>query len=406
MRLADLLEESQTEELERLAHEHARADDQLSRAQLLATIEGVLRSHRFLQELLLNLQPPTFAIITLLLDAPGFSLPTAGFRDAVLHETSRLCAAIDAKEILARDEQLRVYRRVLYQARSNDALIDSSEGAILGVLRQELEISQVEHFLIEHHADLREFWRQDGAFVRELHALRSAGLVFVKDGNTLLPEDLAGVIRSVLGIDMPAPAARRLYERLSNQELYDALSHIQAPTSGSKEERINRLVSHMAQPRYILRIRAIGLEKLREICRDIGATVSGAKDELVVRIIAHISAGRDINREPEPLPPIVEERELDHHQFCSLFASLRGLDLAAILGEFDLKRWGTKETQIGTLWDAQRSEVTLLNSLSSPDVEALLRRLELKTTGSKTERIRRAIDHFRVSAPVPQPSPS
>lgn len=395
MRLADLLADLENEDLERLAHEHARADEQLSRPQLLATIEGVLRSHRFLQELLLNLQPPAFAIITLLLDAPDFTLPTTGFREAVLTETARLCAALDAREILARDDQLRIYRRILYQARSNDSLIDPSEGAILGVLRQELDISQVEHFLIEHHADLREFWGQEGAFVRELHALRSAGLVYVRAGNTLLPEDLAGVIRNVLGIDMSSGAARRLYGHLSNQDLYEALGHIHAPTSGSKEERIERLIAHMAQPRFILRLRSIGLEKLREVGREVGATTSGVKDELVPRLIAHFAAGRDLNREPEPPTVVLEERELDREQFAALFTNLRGLDLAAILAEFDLRRWGTKETQISTLWEAHRSETTLLSALSSADLEAMLKRLELRASGSKVERIRRAIDHFR-----------
>lgn len=398
MKLADLLADIETEDLERLAHEHARAEEQISRAQLLSIIEGVLRSHRFLQEFLLNLQPPTFAIVKLLLDAPGFSLPTAGFRDAVLVETNRLCDALDAKGILARDDQLRVYRRVLYQARSNDQLIDSSEGAILGVLRQELEISQVEHFLIEHHSDLREFWRQEGAFVRELHALRSAGLVFVRDGQTLLPEDLAVAIRGVLGIDMSTDAARRLYALLSNQDLYEALAHIHAPTSGSKEERAERLIAHMAQPRLVLRIRSIGLDKLREICRDVGANISGAKDELVARIIAHVAAGRDLNREPEPPPPVLEDRELDKLQFIALFSHLRSLDLAAVLGQFDLRRWGPKELQIEALWEAHRSEVTLLSALSSSDIEASLRRLDLRTTGSKGDRIRRLIDHFRASA--------
>ena len=391
MRLADLLAEIELEDLERLAHEHARADEHLSRSQLLGTIEGVLRSHRFLQEFLLNLQPPTFAIVTLLLDAPGFSLPTAGFREAVLEETARLCKAIDSREILARDDQLRVYRRVLYQARSNDQLIDGSEAAILGVLRQELEISQVEHFLIEHHADLREFWRQDGAFVRELHTLRSAGLVYVRDGNTLLPEDLAAVIRNVLGLDMSSVAARRLYGHLSNQDLYEALSAIHAPTSGSKEERTDRLVAHMAQPRVILRVRAIGLERLRDICKEIGANVSGAKEELVNRIVVHVAAGRDIHRDPEPPAPVEEPRRLDEVRFMALFSSLRAQDLAAILGQFDLRRWGPKDLQVQTLWDAHRSEETLLNALSSADIELLLRRLDLKSSGSKADRIQRAI---------------
>jgi hypothetical protein len=394
MILADLLAEIGIEDLERLAHEHARADEQLSRPQLLGTIEGVLRSHRFLQEFLVNRQPPTFAIVTLLLDAPEYSLPTSGFRDLVLRETARLCDAIDSREILARDDQLRVYRRTLYQARSNDLLIDSSEAALLGVLRQELDVSQAEHFLLEHHRDLREFWRQDEAFMRELNALRSAGIVYVRDGKTLLPDDLAPVIRNVLGLDMASAAARRLYGHLSNQDLHEALAAIHAPTSGSKEDRIERLVAHMAQPRVILRIRAIGLDRLRDICKEIGANVSGLKDDLVNRIIVHVASGRDIRREPEAPPPIDEPRALDEANFSKLFSQLRGQDLAVILGEFDLRRWGTKEMQVAALWEAHRAEQSLLSALSSTDIESLLRRLELKTNGSKLDRIHRAIGHF------------
>jgi hypothetical protein len=394
MKLADLLAEIGQEDLERLAHEHAHADDRFSHAQLLTTIEGVLRSHRFLQEFLLNRQPPTFAIITLLLDAPEFTLPTAGFRDTVLQETTRLCTAIDSREILARDDQLRVYRRVLYQARANDQLLDPSEAALLGVLRQELEISQVEHFLIEHHADLREFWRQDEAFMRELHALRSAGLVYVRDGRTMLPEDLVSVIRAVLGLDMPSEAARRLYAYLSNQDLYEALAAIHAPTSGSKEERINRLVTHMAQPRIILRIRAISLEELRNICRSVGANISGSKDELVDRLVSHVASGRDLRKEPEPPPPVRERRQLDEARFAALFSCLRGHELAAVLAEFELRRYGTKQAQVQTLWDAQRSEVTLLSTLSSADLEGILRRIQVKPSGSKGERVDRLISYF------------
>lgn len=394
MKLADLLAETSREDLERLAHEHARADEDLSRPQLLGTIEGVLRSHRFLQEFLMNRQPPTFAVMTLLLDAPAYALPTSGFREAVMAETDRLCSAIDTRQILARDDQLRVYRRVLYQARANDMLIDGSEAAMLGVLRQELEIPQVEHFLIEHHVDLREFWKQDQAFVRELHALRSAGLVYVRDGKTLLPDDLVQVIRNVLGVDMSATSARRLYGYFSNQELHEALAAIDAPTSGSKDERIERLVAHMTQPRVILRLRTTGLDRLREVCRAIGANVSGAKDDLVERIVGHVASGRDIRQEPEPPPPIKEARRLDEERFALLFSRLRGYELVAVLGQFELRRSGAKEAQVRALWEAHRSEETLLSALSSADLEGLLRKLDLKASGSKTDRVQRLIEHF------------
>jgi hypothetical protein len=393
MKLADLLAEATTEELERIAHEHARADDHLSRPQLLDTIESVLKSYRFLHEFLFNRQPPTFTILTLLLDAPDASHTTSGFRESVLAETTRLCQAIASGEILRRDDQLRVYRRVLYQARSNDLQIDASESAILAVLRQELDVSQVEHFLIEHHPDLREFWQQDGAFVRELHALGSAGIVFVRQGRTLIAEDLVPAIRNVLGIDMSRHAARRLFAHLSGQELHDALSNIGAPTSGSKDERIERLVAHMAQARAVLR--GVGLDTLRSVCRDTGATVSGSKDELVDRIVVHVAADRDVGRESDLPPPVVEEpRALDETRFAHLFSKCRGHELAGILAEFDLRRWGAKDAQIRTLWEAHRSETTLLACLSNQELEAILRRVDLKTGGSKAERIARLLGHF------------
>ena len=399
MKLADLLAEASNEELERLAHEHARADDGLSRPQLLSTIEGVLRSHRFLQDFLLNRQPPCFAILTLLLDAPEHSLPNGTFRSDVQDEVARLCAAIDSGEILARHEQLRVYRRVLYTARTNDLLLDTSESALLATLRHELEIAQVEHFLIEHHADLREFWQKDAAFVRELHALRSAGVVHVRDGVTLLPDDLADVIRRVLGIDMPRPAVRRLFGHLSNVELKDALAAVQAPTSGSKEERVERLICHMTQPRLVLRLRSTNVDRIREICRDVGASSSGSKEDLIDRLVNHIATGRDILKQPDPPPPIIEPRRLDEQRFGLLFARLRGYELVGLLGEFDLRRGGAKEAQVRTLWQSNRSEETLLGALSNADLEGLLKRLELKTSGSKGERAQRLIEHF-ASAPL------
>ena len=405
MRLADLLAEATTEDLERMAHEHARADAPLARHELLDTIEGVLRSHRFLQEFLLNRQPPTFATMALLLDAEGHALPNSGLRDSVLAETARFCAALDSGQVLAREDQLRVYRRVLYQARSNDSLIDPAEASILAVLRQELGIAQVEHFLIEHHADLREFWQQEEAFMRELHELRSAGLVYVREGTTYLPEDLAPVVRNVLGIDMPRPSARRLFGYLSNTELHDALAATGAPSSGSKEERVDRLVAHMTQPKTVLRMRTTSLERLRDICRDVGARISGSKDELVERLIAHVASGRDLVSDSEPPPPPVNEpRVLDEHSFACLFARLRGLELQAILGEFELRRSGTKETIVSTLWDAHRSEETLLSTLSNGELEAILKRIGVKSAGSKGERIRRLIEHFQDSPSSASPN--
>jgi hypothetical protein len=92
-------------------------------------------------------------------------------------ETRKVTGLIDAGDLLARDGQLHLYRRALYEARRNDLDLNSSEAALLALLRRESAIAQVEHFLIEHHEDFREFWDRDDAFVHEEKALRSAGLI-------------------------------------------------------------------------------------------------------------------------------------------------------------------------------------------------------------------------------------
>ena len=68
--------------------------------------------------------------------------------------------------------------------------------------------------------------------------------------------------------------------------------------------------------------------------------------------------------------------------------------MAEILGEFDLRRWGTKEMQVRTLWESHRSETTLLGCLSNPELGVILRRVALRTGGSKSERTERLIEYF------------
>src|SRR3569833_1428528 len=158
MRLAALLAELSDLDLERLAVEHVPTDEKLARPLLCYFLEGALRSFRFVSGFIVNRQPPTFSILTSLLESVGYERPIEGFRDAVMKETYRLVDLIDQGELLARDGQLHLYRRTLYEARRNDLDVNSSEAALLAVLRREQGSAQVEHFLIEHHQDLREFW--------------------------------------------------------------------------------------------------------------------------------------------------------------------------------------------------------------------------------------------------------
>lgn len=397
MRLAPLLAALSDDELDRLALEHVRTDEQLPRPQLCNFLEGALRSYRFVNDFVTNRQPPTFALLTLLLDAPGYHLPSAGFKERVMSETQRLAELVDAGEVVARDQQLHLYRHALAEARRNDLDVNSSEAALLSLLRRETSIAQVEHFLIEHHRELRQFWEGESCFAHEEHALRSAGLLFLSDGHMVIPEDLVPAIAQTLGIDMPTDSARRLLGFLGNSELATVLEAAGSRTSGTKETKLERILLERIQPRVILR--SVALSTLKEICRETEASVSGNKDALIERIVEHFAQRRDQRIEEPVEPPRREPRQLDEARFETLFSALTHHELSDILRCLpDLRQTGTKDSRINTLWQSHLAEQTLLGKLRNREIEDVLHRLGFKLSGSKGERIARLISHFGATA--------
>jgi hypothetical protein len=393
MRLAPLLASLSDSDLDRLAIEHVRTDEKLPRLQLCNFLEGALHSYRFVSSFIINRQPPTFAMLTLLLEAPGYEIPISEFRDRTMAETRRLMELIDSGDLLARDRQLHLYRRALYEARRNDLDVNSSEAALLALLRREKEIAQVEHFLIEHHQDFREFWLRDDAFEHEQNALHSGGLLFHIQDKALIPEEVAPAIWQTLGIDMSTASARRLLSYLSNGDLASALEDAGSKISGSKEARAERLILERIQPRFVLK--HVGLSTLKDICRETAAFVSGNKEELIDRIISHFAEGKDQAIEEPPEPARREPRRLIQEQFETMFSALLHQDLSDILRRLpELRQTGTKEVKIRTLWDAHLSEITLLGELMNRQLEDLLIRVGLRFSGSKQDRIERLITHF------------
>jgi len=328
MRLAALLADQSDADLQRLAIEHVRTDEKLARPQLCNFLEGALRSFSFVSSFIVNRQPPAFSILTSLLESPGYERSVIGFKEAVMNDTGRLVDLIEQDELLARERQLHLYRRSLYEARRNELDVNASEAALLAVLRREQRISQVEHFLIEHHRDFHEFWNRDGSFAREISALRYAGIIFLVNDRVLIPEEVAPAVWQTLGLDMPSESARRLLGYLSNSELVDVLEAAGARVSGSKEQRSERIILERIQPHVALQ--AVGLQTLKEICRSTEAPSTGNKDELIERIIGHFAQGRD-QREPEPIDVrIPEVRRLQGAQFETLFGALQHQDPSCV----------------------------------------------------------------------------
>src|SRR6266702_1427851 len=104
MKLADILANLPAEELEQLAQRHLHPEDGLPRPLVCNNLDGILRSFRFVQDFIFDRLPPTFAILTRLLEAPQYTLLEVGFRDAAIAETDRICDLIEDGELLHRDD--------------------------------------------------------------------------------------------------------------------------------------------------------------------------------------------------------------------------------------------------------------------------------------------------------------
>lgn len=398
MRLLEIFDALAEESLQHLVERFLGPGESTSTAAQNANLESALRSPKHVRDTVYDLQPPTFRILARLLDAEGHSIPATALRDSVMEETATLAAAVTTGAILRTDEMARLYRRVFLEARRNDLSIDPSEAAILGVLRRELLIPQVDHFLIEHHQDFWTFWRKDHAFLEAMRALQEQGIVFIVAGAFVLADELVPFVRQVLGLELGAAATKRLYTKVKNEGLADILADRGLKIGGNKDERLQRLLENYVQP--TVGLMAMSLPDLKELAKDCGLVTGGNKDDLVERVVGHFASGEDVKPAVEaPPPPPPEVRELSSEQFEALFAALRVSEISDILAGIGSKRLtGTREQLTRIVRESRFNEVSLVGELDGKQLDAVLAREKLKLTGLKAERVRRLVERFGMPA--------
>lgn len=92
----------------------------------------------------------------------------------------------------------------------------------------------------------------------------------------------------------------KMLSLLTGQQLYDILYHCYLATSGSKEEKIKRIVESRYSERKIFH--HLRKEDLSQICRKLALPVSGSKQELTDRIIEFSPAEQTSRTEIEQVP--------------------------------------------------------------------------------------------------------
>ncbi len=191
-------------------------------------------------------------------------------------------------------EAVNTYKTVLEVALEDD-VISEDEKRLLGKLREHVGLSLNDHHLIQ--ASLNKFPKANNEIHTEkevkngLVDLQRRGVVFYCNqcaggAAYLIPEEVVTGVKLVVGIELTKDAYSLLLDKLTGEALRQILDANGLPTSGKKDERIQRVQGADIQPSSSLN--TLSNEELYELCKKLpGVNVSGSKAKRISNIIHH-----------------------------------------------------------------------------------------------------------------------
>lgn len=394
MKLADVLESYSDEALDRLAADKVDevAGLRLPRSVLIQEISTSLSSMSYVARVLAPARPPTYALLKSLIDAPDHSAPAAGFREAVLGRVDALTSQAADPKTMPAGKNYTLYLRIVFAAWENDGQIDRSEALLLEALRKELGIWAREHLLLEHHPTVRGIWDTPRAFEGARNHLLSTGMVLSMGDTYVLPDEVCSQVRRVWDMELEDVSYRRLAQMLTGVQLRGALEAAALPLSGSKEERIERLVQGLVPPAAVLD--GLTIDEIRDLCRACKLQVSAAKADLSASLLTHFDAGRDLAGTEVASPttgtgsdpgPALEARTLETSALRAMLARLTVDQVQDVLAALKLRRGGTRTERVDRLVESAWSERQMLAVFPRIELAAMCRKLGLRVSGVKHE---------------------
>lgn len=185
----------------------------------------------------------------------------------------------------------RIYGAVLYEAWKKDDSLNAHEINILMVLRNELDLSKRDHYLLE--CQIGRFPQKGNKFhttqeiSRSLINLQTRGLILRFRGDTsyyIIPEDIARILRYEMGGELRNEVYETLLSDLNVTHLRAILNSIGFNISGVKEKLVERILEHNILPSTALKV--FSTVELSNILRNLeGTKISGTKKEKVQNII-------------------------------------------------------------------------------------------------------------------------
>ncbi|MFH2056760.1 MAG: BREX system ATP-binding domain-containing protein, partial [bacterium] len=360
---------------------------------------------------------PTYAFLDLILSSEEHSQPVDGFKEKVLERAEVFSAESSDGKRLSDKKNYGLYKRILANAWGSDGYIDRSEAMLLEALRNELDIWTSEHLLIEHHPDIRPMWESTTAFEAVRNHLLATGIVLVHEDAFVIADEVSTQVRRAWGIELGTPAYSRLLVQFTNMQLKDMLEQTNLQVSGSKEDRVLRVLEGLVPPSTALE--TLNISDLKDLCRKLDLPVSMAKADLIEAIIGYFDSGADLVQahqlvEEPPPPPEPEDRLLEPAAYAMLLSHLNMDQLCDILTDSNLAKSGSKPNRIQRILDSPYCEKTSLGKLRGTDLKGLCSRIGVHISGINEERIERILawaarwrtDTQAAPSPVPVPESS
>lgn len=395
MQLQEILSQYPEESLDQLARDKIDeiANVRLPRSVIEQEIATALSSFSYISEVLSGAFPPTYAFLKLLMEAPDHAVNAAGFRERVMERTDSITEWVLSGKGMSSQKNYALYRTQLLAAWEEGSRINESENRMLEALRDALGLSMREHRLLEHHPEVRHIWDSGKAYENARNYMLKKGLVLAVEDRYVLPDEVRVQIRRYWGMELHDADYGRLLDELSGQQLRDILDSSGLQLSGTKEERIERIVDGLVPPTHALE--NLSLDELKALSRRMGLQISLTKPELISQLITHFDKASDvgaIEQDDESGTQGAEEphdRQLDTEQLQTLLARFSGSQLYEMLMGLGLPRSGSKAERIQRLVESGYSEGAILGQLRRSELVRICRKMELRVSGVKEEIIER-----------------
>ncbi len=237
------------------------------------------------------------SIMEALVSAEDHRLNEETLIERVLEVESKVVEAADDPTSLRyqNEKNIAIFSAVLSVA-LEDNQITQDELRLVGRLSEKLGLNEhTKHIVMAqlgHFPKTGNDLHSRGDFKDALIDLQRRGVVFycnkLEGGQYVVPEEIVGPVRDALGLELSESAWRQLLTRLSQSHLATILAAADIPKSGTKDDQVDRIVNAGMVPSHALD--SLANSDLYDICKALpGAKVSGTKEEKVERLVDYFA---------------------------------------------------------------------------------------------------------------------